>query len=428
MPASAAPPVSVPTAPVPPAPTPELGPRAAAAPRRRRPPPIVRLRASVTSLRAVFGDPAMFLWALYVLAFPLYVFPSGMPQPGDIMVIVLAPVALLRWNGKLPTHARTVFRPLLWFTLYVLLANLTWSAILGAWAIKPKWGFLLTPTFYIYNTLIFLIAYVLFLRYGERFLTITAQLVATSLLLQTAISFVFTRGGMRGQVLFNNPNQLGYFAVLSASIILLSQRRGGISTWLASAGLLAAMYLAVFSSSKAALGSIAILLAITTINRLRTALVVGLIAGALLLTSDTLTSVIDRADDRISSDQSYGFFEERGYDRIINHPEYWLLGSGEGYYKRFDETTVIGDHELHSSAGTIFFCYGIAGSLVFLWFCFRVVKGSPWRSSLLLLPAAAYGMTHQGLRFTLLWMLLAQFAAYHTLRLAARRRAGGNAA
>ena len=36
------------------------------------------------------------------------------------------------------------------------------------------------------------------------------------------VSFIFSRGLTRGAVLFNASNELGYFAVLSASIIVLS--------------------------------------------------------------------------------------------------------------------------------------------------------------------------------------------------------------
>jgi hypothetical protein len=40
-----------------------------------------------------------------------------------------------------------------------------------------------------------------------------------------------------------------------------------------------------------------------------------------------------------------------------------------------------------------------------------VVERGRLRFILLLLPASAYGLTHQGLRFTLLWVLLAMFIA-----------------
>jgi hypothetical protein len=108
----------------------------------------------------------------------------------------------------------------------------------------------------------------------------------------------------------------------------------------------------------------------------------------------------------------------------VNHPAYWILGSGEGGYDRFADTTVIGDHELHSSGGTLFFCYGIAGSLLFLGFLYQVIRVSAFRQLLLILPVCAYSLTHQGLRVTMLWVFLAMFLALgdHAKELAPRKK------
>jgi hypothetical protein len=40
--------------------------------------------------------------------------------------------------------------------------------------------------------------------------------------------------------------------------------------------------------------------------------------------------------------------------------------------------------------------------------------GTPWRRMALLAPAFAYGLSHQGLRFTLVWMLFALYVALKT--------------
>jgi hypothetical protein len=131
----------------------------------------------------------------------------------------------------------------------------------------------------------------------------------------------------------------------------------------------------------------------------------------LVLTENPFSAAIDRAQDRIDHDQSYSFLEERGYDRITQYPQFWVLGSGEGDYKRFEETTVIGEHELHSSMATLFFCYGGVGVAMFTWFMWLVVKRGGPRTYLIVGPAFAFGMTHQGLRASLLWVLLAVVVA-----------------
>jgi hypothetical protein len=359
----------------------------------------------------VMRDPALFLWSLYILLFPVYIFKSGLPQPGDILMLLLVPVVLATGRNRLFRDAIRPTRALLLFTAYVLLVNLTWSIALDSYTLNSKDGFLITPSYYIYNAVFFLVALVLYTRYRERFLWLTLQLTLASVVLQVLISFVYSKGGSRSAVLFNNPNQLGYFAILSASILCFGRRRLGLGTLPATIGMLAASYLALLSASKAALGATAILVIVGLVSNPRFIVVSALGFLLLMVSSDRVTEAITKARSRIDTDESASFFEERGYDRIVENKEYWFFGAGEGGYRRFKETSVIGAHELHSSAGTIFFCYGILGTLLFMAFAWRVIERGRARYVLMLLPAAAYGLTHQGLRFTLFWVLLAIFVA-----------------
>jgi hypothetical protein len=96
-----------------------------------------------------------------------------------------------------------------------------------------------------------------------------------------------------------------------------------------------------------------------------------------------------------------------GVPWISNHPEYLIFGAGEGGYNRFD--TFIEDHEMHSSFGTIVFCYGIPGTILFIMFVFSLLKKLPWYYVLYSLPLFSYGVTHMGLRFTIFWVALMMF-------------------
>jgi hypothetical protein len=93
----------------------------------------------------------------------------------------------------------------------------------------------------------------------------------------------------------------------------------------------------------------------------------------------------------------------RGYDRIWRYPEYLFLGAGEGVayriLKRGDDL-----NELHSTWGTLLFSYGIAGFLSFMTMIVIVFRRAPWRHLLYFMPIAFYGLTHQGLRFSMLWV------------------------
>nr|MBA3821505.1 hypothetical protein [Deltaproteobacteria bacterium] len=336
------------------------------------------------------------------------------PQPGDKLIVLLLPVALIGWYapGRLGKRAVRAVRALFWFIIYVVFINLFWSLMNDAWSIKSKDGYLISPMFYIFDAFVFLMVLVLYDRYKERFLTLTVKLVLVSVVFQTFMTFVYTRGSaLRSAGLFNQPNQLGYFAILAASILLLGQHRfRGLPAVLtpvqALVGQLCATYLALLSASKAALVSVAILGLVAVINRLRTLVVLGIVAAFFIFVANPFESAIERSTNRISNDQTMGFFEERGYDRLVQHPEWLLFGGGEGEYMRFKETSSIGSHELHSSIGTLVFCYGLAGTFLFFVFLHRVVKGASWTRLMILGPPAAFGLTHQGLRFTMLWVML----------------------
>jgi hypothetical protein len=96
----------------------------------------------------------------------------------------------------------------------------------------------------------------------------------------------------------------------------------------------------------------------------------------------------------------------RGYDRIWNNPGYLLFGAAEGAYRRFDSVL---SGEIHSSPATLFFSYGFVGGGIFVVFLTYILRGSERRSWLLLMPTLMYGLTHNGLRFSLLWVTLAFF-------------------
>ncbi len=395
---------------------------------------IHQLADGASELRAALADPSLFLWSLYIFLFPIYVVPSGLPQPGEFVAILLSISVIRRWDGKLGLHSKRALRSIGLFLMYAIIVNLGWSLVMGTIKFNLKEGFLMSPIFYLYNAVIFGLALLMYQRYGERFLWVTIKMVLITVLAQVIISAFIRGGGTRAKVMFNNPNQLGYYAVLSGSLLYVGQMRGWLSTMQTVIGTAACSYLALLSASKAALVCLVLVIAVGTLNRLRTALLTAVVFGAFVVVAEPYLHVIEKATYRVQNDETAGFFEERGYDRITSHPEYWLLGSGEGAYRRYAGMSVIGSHELHSSAGTLFFCYGIVGTLLFLAFLLRVAHGAGLQTAALLVPAAAYGLSHQGLRFTLLWVLLACVVAIkesnRAVRVAAlaQRRAAQDAA
>lgn len=364
------------------------------------------------TLREVLERPTLVVWCVFLISQPFYVLTSGLPQPGDFLLLPLIPMALSGWNRRLSAASMSPLRALLLFTIWVCLVDWGWAAITGNFGFFGKDTFMLFPFYYIYNAMVVFVALLLYQRYGTRFLTLTMQVMLLIVASQIVLSFFwFGSRSVRSTIFFNNPNQLGYYALLSASTIAVCQRTLRYSSWKASVGLAMCMYLALLSASKAAVIGIVLLFALTIITNPRIILLMALATAGLLSIGGPIERAIDTTSERIRTDRrpQWSFFEERGYDRIENHPEYVIFGAGEGATTRFAETTIIGTHEIHSSAGTLLFAYGIVGATMFLAFLWRVIRRASVRSSLMLLPPLAYTVAHQGLRFNSLWVLIGLF-------------------
>jgi hypothetical protein len=359
-------------------------------------------------------NPALITWALFILLIPLYIFKSGLPQPGDAFVVLLVPVALHRWNGRLSRDMREVIRSLFWFTLWVCVVDYSWMFLSGDFTVFGPDSFMLYPLYYIYNALIFLVAIVLYRRYGDTFLRVTLIAVTSTVFIQVVFSLVLRTGGARGSVFFNNPNQLGYYALLAATLIALTHRRLRLRLLPSSLALVCCGCLAMISASRAAAGGIAILLALMIFSNPKIIVVACLAAVAIVSGVGPIADAIEASQDRVlnrSRNSNATFFEERGYDRIWRNEQYLVLGAGEGGLSRFDDTAYVKSMEIHSSAGTVLFSYGVVGSILFLVLMWRVIRGARVRLMITLLPPLLYTGAHQGLRFTMLWIVLAVFVA-----------------
>lgn len=359
-------------------------------------------------------QPVLFVWALYVLLIPFYVFKGGLPQPGDALIVVLVPMTIATWNGRLPRDVVRTFRPLLWFTIWVVIVSVAWAAIQWEWGTN-----LMYPLYYIYNTAFFFAALVLYQRFGDVFLRFTVQLVFVSVAIQVVASFVMLAGHGRNQLFFDNPNQLGYYALLAACTLAIAQRRLGLRLGTSAAGLVCCAYLALLSSSRSSVAGIVFLLLLVFFANPRVLIIGALLAAGLAVVDTPLDDSVATLQKRVNEERNPNmtFFEQRGYDRIWNNKEQVILGAAEGTRARWRDTTRIKTAEIHSSAGTLLFSYGIPGIVLFGVFLFRLMRGVRMRYAFMLLPPLLYSVAHQGLRFTMFWVLLALYASLKQLDL-----------
>ena len=368
-----------------------------------------------------------FLLSNYFILFPFYLWDSGLPQLSDIIIVILMITYSIRKKLKLrfPSKNKAFLIFGLLFIIYVTFSNLIWITILKE---PGKMG--IVPLFYIYNffTNFFIIA--LYTEYNEKFLEVIYNSVIISVLLQVVI-LIISGGYTGGRMMlgFNNPNQLGYYTLTTTSIVMVISNKILIKRFWIVMVLLSNLMLVIASLSSTAIISYIGLLVIYILiglrakkvtrkknkKDIRNMIVLIIVIVVIIATLDSTTNIIRnsamgqglRARVIRTESKIKNFIQERGYYRITEYPEYWILGAGEGkYYERFGSV-----YEFHSTLGNIQVSYGLIGTLLFANIMMQALKRDKYRYWYVLLFIMAYGLTHNGIRSSLLWVLLALMAS-----------------
>jgi hypothetical protein len=350
------------------------------------------------------------MWFLYPLLFPFYLMgrtpvagkanlESGVPQIADYWLVGLMALVYFRLRVRLVRPAVPIVCALYAFAVYTLFVNLAWAANLDDVSL------LKSSCFYGYDAVLFTTVLLLYSAYRERFLEVTVHAVAASVVLQAVLSPLGLQGdhSARQPLFFNDENQLGYFCLLAAIVFVRGADRFAIPLRYRLLVYASIGYLTLLSQCRGALSGLAVLSVVALLGRpIRLLFALGALAAVyLVLTLDPAT--VSQFGDRFVAGGEYDSLSARGYDRIANHPEHILAGAGEGAYKRF-RSDLFGT-EIHSSYGTLLFCYGIPGAVLFS-AVLLLIAGSDWKAALYLLPPLVYGSAHHGLRFAFFWMTL----------------------
>ncbi|MCS7238153.1 MAG: hypothetical protein NZ899_07785 [Thermoguttaceae bacterium] len=346
------------------------------------------------------------LWLTQILLSPVYVFESGLPQPADFLMVFLSLVVLLFRGFPLPRRGLPF--------LGLLVALATYTAIVnGWWYLKVgDSGLLLPSLYYFFNCIVFATFLSLYTWLGRSLISLTCCAFAISALFQVVVSLqivdISLNDFIRATLLFKNPNQTAYYAVLVGSFMLLCARanllpyflRLWMPFFLAQLG-----YIVALTQSRAGLASLGLIVGLFSIRRLTT----GILLGSLLFLlarspmGDQLIQVIsERVQQKQKSlDEELAY---RGYARIWQNREYLLFGAGEGAYERFE---VLWGKELHSTFGNILMSYGVVGFVIICAFFWNLFRRCGWSNTIGFLPAFAYGLTHNGIRQSEFWMIAA---------------------
>jgi hypothetical protein len=355
--------------------------------------------------------PALYLyaWSVYPLLVPFYLMgktpvpgqqkvESGVPQIADYYLAVLASLVFLGLPFRALRSAAPIVGALLAFVGYATLVNVTWTMLL------EDLSLLKSALYYVYDAVLFLTFLTLYAHFGDRLLRVTVYAVAASVFLQLLLAPLAGGAIPRQELFFNNENQLGYFCVLTATIFALGAARFRVRPGLQVAFYGAVGFLALISQCRGALLGLAALVVVSLLGRPVRLLVAVVGLAAVVLALKFAPDFLGKSYERLAVGGTYDTLATRGYDRMVNHPEHLVLGAGEGAYERFH--TELFSSEIHSSFGTLLFCYGVVGLGCFVAFLYFMCRHDP-RAALYLVPAFVYGFGHQGVRFAFFWAMLA---------------------
>lgn len=355
------------------------------------------------------------LFGLYFILKPFYLWNSGLPQISDFVLICTMIFYMLKNKLTLKFNKVSLTFIILNFILifYIFWINGLWSLLSNG-----KIKFIRVSSFYFFNFLAITMVLSFYTKYGKDLLETVYKSVLVSIFIQLFLYFI--SGGFsasRAIVFFNNPNQLGYYSLLTLVILLLLSQTLEIKMLWFIGGIIAALVLCFASLSKAAiLSCIGMILYFILIKRKSkifnknwffiVIVITLLIAVVYKINKDIIASnkLIQAVENRLLGigKETDSNLVSRGYDRILNNPKYLIFGAGEGDYLRFGERM-----EFHSTLGNILLSYGIIGLGIYMYSLVYVFKNNKWKDLYLLIFIMLYGLTHNGIRNTLLWIFIA---------------------
>ena len=348
------------------------------------------------------------VWFIYLIAKPLYFFPKGLPQISDMVLLAgMIPAAFMMFMRQ---DSRISMAAL----MGGMFAGLTVAVNMMNYIFLPDMKFILSGLYYPYNFLIFLFVVELFRRDARLMTRLSVAGIFTGLVVQF-MTLGFFMGDAHGRLSgdFKNPNQLAYWALLSAGMLVFLRRNSkfGIVEFGAIA---VAAYMQTLALSKAgiiAFGLFAMVLVfVPQVPRFAKVMIAFLVlfAGSYLFFSGSQDygGAAERVLNRLGTiglepDDSLA---GRGYDRMEEYPYYMIVGAGEGGFERFRNWG--GPGELHSGLATILFSYGVLGFVLFISFLFTIFRGQAWYYTAVLFTVLLFSLTSQTIRFTHTWVFL----------------------
>lgn len=367
-----------------------------------------------------------YLFLLFWLLKPFYIFPSGSIQPSDALFLLSFIVWMIEKRGYVKIDKGNQY--FIYFICSVFVVNIVYSIIYSDIVFIEK------SLFYLYSLLVVLV-FQDFVS-NRQFLKALVSVSALNIIIQLIIFGLGLGRQYFGQArymgTFNDPNQLSFFLFSSFLLIYLLLFYLNYESINIRAGRYIIFGVVLFlifqgSSTGAFLGILAFIAALmlsyvtkdTSPARTFMKLILfGLMLFAvlyltiLIISPDSLSTpeagsfLFQRIFEKIkkvSTGGLYAIIEERQVSRVFYYPLNLLYGAGEGLYDRFVTTEPL---EIHSTIIALWFYYGLVPiTLLFIW-----IRNKIYRLPKVLYPIF-FGLLFESLilanqRQPVLWMLL----------------------
>jgi len=316
---------------------------------------------------ALTFDQLMFFLGLYAKQF--YLLPSGSFQLGDFLLLLAFISFLLKKKLYLAIGKDEMI--LITFFLCTVVINVIYFSI------YKTVDFLKSSLYYLFNVIIILYCTSVFNDdkvcpfFMKRLLHVLQLILLTQALVYLSGNgkwfFVIRYGGT-----FNDPNQYSVFILFSALLIYMISRTLNMNS---SIWIILSFALNIPSSSTGVLVAYIVFVGTFILIKLYrvgkkefifltlTFIVVFVLAAGLLsgiiklpefISNNTLYLRFISKINVVFSGTSSSIVADRGWESLVENPEYILWGAGEGNFKRFDAKL-----EIHSSILGPLFYYGI---------------------------------------------------------------------
>ena len=350
--------------------------------------------------------------------YPIYIFGSGTVQIGHFLLIIFSMVVLI----KIGMPKDKYFYTFLIFLIYCFSINIFYFAY-DLYIFKDPYRYVFIPPdlTYLRNILfitfnfVLVISIISYLNYQKKLNIIFYGVLTAILIILFPVIYKFLLGlpFYRYMGFFNNPNQLGYYSICCFSLIYLFYRNSYISYYLMTFLLAVVTLFSILTLSKASYIPllICIVFALKPYNykysKIIDIIILSTIVLAFIILLPTIsemsffkriTNILNESDTSLSHRGYLVFLEGNSLQAIF----------GMGVKNVFKLHT----YEIHSTFGMILTSFGFIGFLIFftlMIFWILDIKNSYGFRAVICVcgPSLLYGLTHNGLRFSMFWIMFA---------------------